>query len=78
MYYALQILGSFIEFGIFGSGSGIKGYELHVPIGMVILQIILTTVLKYRMRLFRSNIIYALMMIIPVGLFMYYYFLIVN
>ncbi|WP_298535916.1 hypothetical protein [uncultured Algibacter sp.] len=74
VYYLLQMIGSFIEFGIFGSGAGIEGYELFVPIGMVIIQLILITFLKYKTSLFSNNILYVLTMIIPIGLLIYYYY----
>lgn len=67
VYYLLQIIGSFIEFGIFGSGTSIEGYDLYVPIGMVILQVVLTIFLKYKTSLFKNTIVYILMMIIPTG-----------
>lgn len=73
VYYLLQIIGSFIEFGIFGSGTSIEGYDLYVPIGMVILQVVLTIFLKYKTSLFKNTIVYILMMIIPTGLLIYYY-----
>jgi hypothetical protein len=73
VYYLLQIIGSFIEFGIFGSGAGIEGYELYVPIGMVITQLIMINFLKYKTSLFKSNILYVLSMFIPIGLLIYFY-----
>ena len=74
VYYLLQIIGSFIEFEIFGSGAGIEGYELYIPVGMVIIQLILTTFFKYKNSLFENNFLYVLAMNIPIGLLTYYYF----
>ncbi|MEM9680942.1 MAG: hypothetical protein AAF901_11525, partial [Bacteroidota bacterium] len=46
VYFLLQILGSFIEFGIFGSGGTIKGKELYIPIAMLVIQILIIILLK--------------------------------
>jgi len=73
MYYVFQIIGSFIEFGYFGSGAGIEGYELYVPISMVITQLIITSLIKFKSKLFDDKIVFVLSLIIPVALFIYYY-----
>ncbi|CAM1371613.1 conserved membrane hypothetical protein [Tenacibaculum litopenaei] len=74
LYFLLQILGSFIEFMIFGSGNGIKGYELYIPISMVIVQVLLTIFIKYKTRIFSSKIVFAIVLIIPIFLLMYFYY----
>lgn len=74
LYFLLQILGSFIEFMIFGSGNSIKSYELYIPISMVIVQVLLTIFIKYKTRIFSSKIVFAIVLIIPIFLLMYFYY----
>lgn len=77
-YFVLQIIGSFIEFGIFGSGAGIEGYELYIPIIMVIIQVIITSIIKLKTSFLKNSLLYMCSILIPIGLFAYYYFLIPN
>ena len=72
-YFVLQFIGSLIEFGIFGSGSALDGKELYIPIGMVVFHVLLTLIIKLKTSLFYNNVLFIICLIIPIGLFSYFY-----
>jgi len=74
VYFLLQIFGSFVEFGIFGSGASIGEYQIIVPLSMVILQLCLIIYLWFKSSFFKHWLSFALALLAPIILFLFYYF----
>ena len=74
-YFVLQIIGSTIEFGVFGSGAAGDAYKLLIPITMVIIQIVITIILKLKRIWTKNQFVFTVSLLIPVLLLTYYYFM---
>lgn len=73
LYLLFQIVGSFIEFGVYGSGQGVGNNEMLVPLVMVVIQVIFTYILRRTTFIFRNKYTFILGIIIPFTLFSYFY-----
>ena len=75
IYFALQIIGSTIEFGVFGSGAAGDEHKLLMPITIVIIQIVITIMLKLKRIWTKNQLVFTVSLLIPVLLLTYYYFI---
>ena len=79
LYSVLQILGSVLEFYIFGSGNGISGYEMLIPHSVLFFQLLLMLcirVISKKNILNKSIIIFIISLFVPLLLFIFQYYLI--
>lgn len=75
LYFLFQIIGSFIEFFIFGSGNVNDGYFLMIPVLMLIISVLSLFFLLKKVEFFPKNYLYSsFIVILYMVIFVYQYF----
>lgn len=76
LYIALQIIGAFVEFFIFGSGDGVNGYRMLIPFLMLSFQILLMVFIRFYVKtnILKNNLfLFATSILLPILMFLYQY-----
>lgn len=79
LYSVFQILGSVLDFYIFGSGNEISGYEMLIPYSVLFFQLLLMfsiRIINKKNILNKSIIIFIISLLAPLLLFIFQYYLI--
>lgn len=72
LYFSLQIMASFVQFGLFGSGSASADATVWVSLGFVFLQVIILFFLYKKSVFIQDKTLLILNVLIAVCLFLYF------